>query len=47
MSSIRGIPELIQAFKHIPDIELRLLGPIKEKAIEEEIKEQKNIINLV
>ncbi|MCK5538789.1 MAG: glycosyltransferase [Bacteroidales bacterium] len=43
MSSIRGIPELIKAFKLIPEIELWLLGPIKEKEIEEEIKKQKNI----
>lgn len=43
MSSIRGIPELIQAFKLIPEIELWLLGPIKEKEIEKKIEEQENI----
>ena len=43
MSSIRGIPELIEAFALIPDIELWLLGPIKEKKIEESIKIQDNI----
>jgi glycosyltransferase involved in cell wall biosynthesis len=43
MSSIRGIPELIQAFKDIPEVELWLLGPIKETKIEEAIKRQENI----
>ena len=43
MSSIRGIPELIQAFNLIPEIELWLLGPIKEKEIEKKIAEQENI----
>lgn len=43
INSIRGIPELIKAFKLIPEIELWLLGPIKEKEIEKEIEEQANV----
>ncbi len=43
MSSIRGIPELIKAFKYLPEYELWLLGPIKEKKIEQDIEEQENV----
>ena len=43
MTTIRGLSELIDAFKLIPEVELWLLGPIKEKYLDDKIKKCKNI----
>jgi len=44
MTSIRGINQLIDAFKYLDDVELWLLGPITEKKLKEKIlSENKNI----
>jgi len=44
MTSIRGINQLIDAFKYLDGVELWLLGPIREKKLKERIlTENKNI----
>jgi glycosyltransferase involved in cell wall biosynthesis len=43
MSTIRGINELLEAFKLLENVELWLLGPVKEKSLEEKINSIDNV----